>query len=170
MNKIILTSLSIIFACNSIFGQTTEEKYAKDVKSIDAIINAYYDVVSGSSSDPWEFERDKFIHSESAVITRLDENGKAESHTLEAEYIPIGLSPKEDFYEKELKRTVSKYGNIAQVWSAFEIRTDPSTESNIRGLNSIQLHYENGRWWIDSWTSEMESEKSSVVTEFMKNE
>ena len=170
MNKIILTSLSIIFACNSIFGQTNEEKYAKDVQSIDAIINAYYDVVSGSSSDPWEFERDKFIHSETAVITRLNENGKAESHTLEAEYIPIGLSPKEDFYEKELKRKVSKYGNIAQVWSAFEIRTDPNTESNIRGLNSIQLHYENGRWYIDSWTCEMESDKNKIVTDFLNGE
>jgi hypothetical protein len=170
MNKIILTSISIIFACNSIFGQINEEKYAEDVKSIDAIINAYYDVVSGSSSDPWEFERDKFIHSERAVITRLDENGKAESHTLEAEYIPIGLSPKEDFYENELKRIVSKFGNIAQVWSAFEIRTEPETKSNIRGLNSVQLHFEDGRWFIDSWTCEMESEKSSVVTEFMRYE
>ncbi|MEP2770837.1 MAG: nuclear transport factor 2 family protein [Fulvivirga sp.] len=170
MKKLILTSLSIIFAFSSTSGQTTEEKYAKDVKSIDAIINAYYDVVSGSSSDPWEFERDKYIHSENAVITRLDENGKAESHALEAEYIPIALSPKEDFYEKELKRKVSKHGNIAQVWSAFEIRTDPVIESNIRGLNSIQLHYENGRWWIDSWTCEMQSEKNSLVTEFMTND
>ena len=147
-----------------------QEKYAKDVKSIAAIINAYYDVVSGSSNEPWEFERDKYIHSENAVITRLDENGIAESHTLEAEYIPIGLSPKEDFYEKELKRKVSKYGNIAQVWSAFEIRTDPNTESNIRGLNSVQLHYENGRWWIDSWTCEMESKKNNLVTEFLNKE
>lgn len=170
MNKISLTSICIILAFSSIFGQSNKEKYAKDVKSVDAIINAYYDVVSGSSSEPWEFERDKYIHSEDAVITRLDENGKAESHTLEAEYIPIGLSPKEDFYEKELKRKVSKYGNIAQVWSAFEIRTDPKTESNIRGLNSIQLHYENGRWWIDGWTCEMESEKSAVVTEFLTTE
>jgi hypothetical protein len=170
MNKIILTSISIIFSFNSIFGQTNEEKYAEDVQSVDAIINAYYDVVSGSSSEPWEFERDKYIHSNNAVITRLDGNGKAESHTLEAEYIPIGLSPKEDFYENELKRKVSKYGNIAQIWSAFEIRTDPKTESNIRGLNSIQLHYENGRWWIDSWTCEMESKKSSVVSVFMTNE
>ena len=170
MSKLILTALSIIFACNSIFGQTGQEKYAKDVKSIAAIINAYYDVVSGLSSEPWEFERDKYIHSENAVITRLDENGNAESHTLEAEYIPIGLSPKGDFFEKELKRKVSKYGNIAQVWSAFEIRTDPNTESDIRGLNSVQLHYENGRWWIDSWTCEMESEKSAVVTDFMENE
>ncbi|WP_437370601.1 hypothetical protein [Maribacter litoralis] len=170
MSKLILTALSIIFACNSIFGQTGQDKYAKDVKSIAAIINAYYDVVSGLSSEPWEFERDKYIHSENAVITRLDENGNAESHTLEAEYIPIGLLPKGDFFEKELKRKVSKYGNIAQVWSAFEIRTDPNTGSDIRGLNSVQLHYENGRWWIDSWTCEMESEKSAVVTDFMENE
>jgi hypothetical protein len=167
MNKILLTSISIIFACNSIFGQTNDDKYAKDVKSVDAIINAYYDVVSGSSNEPWEFERDRYIHSKNAFITRIDENGKAETHSLEAEYIPIGLSPKEDFYEKELKRIVSKFGNIAQVWSAFEIRTDLKTESNIRGLNSVQLHYENGRWFIDSWTCEMESEKNNLVTEFL---
>ncbi|WP_164005335.1 hypothetical protein [Psychroflexus aurantiacus] len=153
------------FSCNSVFGQITQE-YAEDVNSVDAVINAYYDVVSGSSSEPWEFERDKFIHSKIALITRLDENGRAESHRLEAEYIPMGLY----FYEKELKRIVIKYGNIAQVWSAFEIRTDPNTESPIRGVNSIQLHHENGRWWIDSWTCEMESEKSPVVTEFLSNE
>lgn len=152
-----------------VFAQKAEEKYAKDVQSIDAIINAYYEVVSGSSEDPWQFERDKFIHSKNAVITRIGENGQAESHALEAEYIPLALSPKEDFYEKELKRKVSHFGNMAQVWSAFEIRTEPETKSNIRGLNSIQLHYENGRWWIDSWTCEMENESSAVLTEFMED-
>ncbi len=166
-NILFATTLMI---CSSVFGQNTDEKYAEDVKSIDAIINAYYDVVSGSSQDPWDFERDKYIHSKNAFITRLDENGNAESHSLEAEYVPIGLSPKEDFYEKELKRKVSQFGNIAQGWSAFEIRIDPKTESNIRGLNSIQLHYEKGRWWIDSWTCEMESEKNSLVTDFLTNE
>jgi hypothetical protein len=159
-----------LMICSSVFGQTTDLKYAEDVKSIDAIINTYYEVVSGSGNDPWQFERDKYIHSKNAVITRLDKNGKAESHKLEAEYIPIGLLPKEDFYEKELKRMTNQFGNIAQVWSAFEIRTDPNIESNIRGLNSIQLHYENGRWWIDSWTCEMESDKNLLVTDFLKNE
>jgi len=158
----------LILLSASIFGQTTDEKYAADVKSIDAIIDAYYDVVSGSSNDPWEFERDKYIHSKSAVITRLDENGVAQSHSLEAEYVPVGLSPKEDFYEKELKREVSQFGNIAQVWSAFEIRTDPKVSSNVRGLNSIQLHYENNRWSIDSWTCEMESDNNSLVADFLK--
>jgi hypothetical protein len=169
MKKPILFTLTFL-ACFSIFGQSLGEKYGKDVKSLDAIIAAYYDVISGSSNDPWQFERDKYIHAENAVITRLDENGKAESHSLEAEYVPLALSPKSDFYEKELKRKVSQYGNLAQVWSAFEIRTDPNIVSDIRGLNSIQLHFENGRWWIDSWTCEMESDKSPVVADFLKKE
>ncbi len=166
-NILIITALMV---STIVFGQTKEDKYAKDVKSIDAIITAYYDIVSGSSKEPWEFERDNYIHSENAFITRLDENGNAKTHTLEAEYIPMGFLPKENFYEKELKRTVSNYGNIAQVWSAFEIRTDPNVKSQIRGLNSIQLHFENGRWWVDSWTCEMESEKNTLVADFLNNE
>lgn len=169
MKAIVLTSVGLILSLNSICAQTAAEKYANDVNSIDAIINAYYDVVSGAADEPWEFERDAFIHSKNAVITRLDGLGQAESHGLEAEYIPIGLSPKEDFYEKELKRVATHYGNIAQVWSAFEIRPEPDTESNVRGLNSIQLHFENGRWFIDSWTREMESEKNNLVTRFLND-
>jgi hypothetical protein len=152
---------------SSLYAQITDEKYADDVKSISAIMDAYYDVISGSSQDPWQFERDKYIHSENAVITRLDENGDAQSHSLEAEYIPMALSPKEDFYEIELKREVSHFGNMAQVWSAFEIRTDPNIASEIRGLNSIQLYFANGRWWISSWTTEMESDTNSLVADFM---
>ena len=59
---------------------------------------------------------------------------------------------------------------MAQVWSAFEIRTSPEKPSNVRGLNSIQLHFENGRWYIDSWTCEMETATSAVVTEFLADD
>jgi len=168
--KMLLFSLIGLLMSSSIFSQNIDEKYANDVKSIDAIIDAYYDVISGSSNDPWQFERDKYIHSNKAVIVRLDENGKADSHPLEAEYIPVGLAPKESFYEKELKRKVSQFGNIAQVWSAYEIRTNPEIASNMRGLNSIQLHFEKGRWWIDSWTTEMESDRNALVKDFLRKE
>src|SRR6056297_729438 len=168
-SKLVVASVIGLFLCSVINSQTLDEHYGKDVQSIATIIDAYYDVVSGSSKDPWQFERDKYIHSPNAVITRLDENGVAESHTLEAEYIPLALSPKTDFHEKELKRSVSQFGNIAQVWSAFEIRTDPEIATNIRGLNSIQLHYENSRWFIDSWTCEMEQHKNPLVSNFIGN-
>ncbi|MCO5725763.1 hypothetical protein [Robiginitalea marina] len=169
MKKAILFGIALLLG-TSLFGQPAGEKYAQDVQSVAAIIDAYYAVVSGSRNDPWQFERDRFLHSKNAVITRLDAHGYAESHALEAEYIPLALAPKGDFYEIELKRSVSRFGNMAQVWSAFEIRTDPDLETNTRGLNSIQLHYEKGRWWIDSWTCEMASENNPVVTDFLKAE
>lgn len=169
MKSILFTLISLLFS-TSVLSQTLEEQFGKDVKSIDAIIDAYYEVISGSSNDPWQFERDKYLHSENAGIIRLDDNGKAEVHSLEAEYIPMGLNPREDFYEHELKRSVSKYGDMAQVWSAFEIRTAAETPSNIKGLNSIQLHYENGRWYIDSWTAQMGSEQNTLVQEFLNEQ
>jgi hypothetical protein len=115
------------------------------------------------------FERDKFLHSAIAVIIRLYNPGNAEFNSLETEYIPMGLNPREDFYEIELKREVCHFGNIAQVWSAFEIRTDPEIPTAIRGINSIQLHYEKGRWYIDSWTLQMESAVNLLVREFLND-
>lgn len=99
-HKILLLTILI---STSVFGQKNEHKYIDDVQSIDTIITAYYDVVSGSSDEPWEFERDQYIHSKNAFITRIDEEGVAETHSLEAEYIPLGLNPKEDFLKKNLK-------------------------------------------------------------------
>jgi len=168
MKKTVLGFIGL-FLCSAVIGQTLDDKYGKDVKSIDAIIDAYYDVISGSSEDPWQFERDKFLHSENAVIIRLDDQGNAEFNSLEAEYIPMGLNPREDLYEIELKREVRHFGNIAQVWSAFEIRTDREVPTITRGLNSIQLHFENGRWYIDSWTAQMESADNPLVKEFLND-
>lgn len=168
--KLVVFSLMVLSICSSAYSQTNDEKYGKDVKSIDAIITAYYAVISGASTDPWQYERDSFLHSETAVIIRLDNNGNSDSHTLDAEYLPLLLMPKEDFYEVEIKRTVSHFGNMAQVWSAYEVRTNPEATSNTRGLNSIQLHFENGRWFIDSWTTQMETETNTLVSDFLKME
>jgi hypothetical protein len=33
-----------------------------------------------------------------------------------------------------------------------------------------QNHFENGRWWIDRRTCEMESDKNTLVTDFLNKE
>ncbi len=151
----------------TVFAQSPEEKYSKDVESIDAIINAWYDAFSGGAEDPWQYERDKFLHSENALITFVDERGNASNNSLESLYIPLLLQPRKAAYEIELKRKVSKYGHLALVWTAFEVRTNPEEPSEVRGLNSVQLHFENGRWFIDSWMVQMDSKDHPVVQEFL---
>ena len=156
--------------CSSVLGQTTHEKYANDAKTIDKIIDAYYEIASGSSLDPWAFERDTYIHSKNAAITFLYGKGKAELITLEAFQTELKGSEKKDLYEKELKRKVIQYGNVAQVWSAYEIRNKPEVATNYRGLVSLQLHFEEGRWFIDYWTNEMENDTNALVTDFLREE
>ncbi|EPR74163.1 hypothetical protein ADIWIN_0740 [Winogradskyella psychrotolerans RS-3] len=168
--KLLALSVFGLLMCSPLCSQTLDKKYGTDVKSITSIIDAYYDVISGSSTDPWQFERDNYLHSGTAVIVRLDDDGKSDTHTLEAEYIPLLLIPKENFYEKEIKRNISQFGNMAQVWSAYEVRSNPEIDSNLRGLNSIQLHFENSRWYIDSWTTQMQTETNTIVTDFLKTE
>ncbi len=156
--KTSLIILSLLYIVSVVSGQNENDKYAKDVKSIDSIIKAYYDVFSGSKDDPWQFERDKYLHAPDAMITRIDEDGIATSHSLEAEYVTVLSVPREDFYEIELHRIVNTYGNLAQIWSTFEIRTNPKVPSSLRGVNSIELYFSEGRWWIASWMTQMENE------------
>lgn len=150
------------------FAQNQTHQYADDVQSIDAIISAYYDVISGSSTDPWQYDRDAFLHATDAIITRVLEDGSTDTHTLAEEYIPYLIAPKQDFYEVEVGREVFQYGQMAQVWSAFELRTDPNTSSEIRGVNSIQLHFDQGRWWITSWLTQNESEEHPIPDHLLK--
>lgn len=161
MKNNVLTLLTMLLLMNT-YSQSLDEKYGKDVKSIDAIINAYYDVISGAATDPWQFERDKYLHSDDAVIIHVDENGKIVKNSLEAEYIPFLLADKESFYEVEVKRIVNKYGNMAQVWSTYEIRNEPEIASDIRGQNSIQLYFSEERWWISGWTTQLESKNHPI--------
>ncbi len=165
MKRYIL-SLLILATCTTAYGQANDDKYAKDVVSIDAIIDAYYDVVSGPASAPWEFERDKYIHSPNALIVKIDPSGEVDAHSLEGEYVPILLQPRGDFYEVELSRITQQYESMAQVWSTYEIRSDPDVPSGVRGISSIMLYYSDGRWWIASWVAQSET-KNPIPSKYL---
>ena len=158
MKKVVFL-LSFLLWGTSINAQETNDQYAKDVSSVDAIISAYYDVFSGASTDPWQFKRDKFLHSKNAIITSFTKNGTAIQQSLEAVYVPLLSNPREDFFEVELHRITEQYGNMAHVWSTFEVRSKPNEPSKVRGLNSVSLYYSEGRWYIGNWTTQNETDK-----------
>ncbi|WP_194768731.1 hypothetical protein [Tamlana sp. I1] len=58
---------------------------------------------------------------------------------------------------KEVHRKTNVFGNIAQVFSTFEAYHKKSDNKPfLRGINSIQLLYDEERWWIINvfWTQE----------------
>src|SRR5438309_9031904 len=130
-----------------------------DVASIDAIITAAYDVISGpvGRKRDWNRLRSLFIPGARLIPTaqnagEINVDGKIAPQLLDIEgYIArVGdYLEKSGFFEREIARRTEQFGHIAHVWSTYESRhrtDDP--EPFMRGINSIQLFYDGNRWWI----------------------
>ena len=65
------------------------------------------------------------------------------------------VSPYESaFFEVEVDRQVKRFGNVAHVWSEFEMKTAPDGAAYGGGFNSISLLFMLDRWWISSWATQ----------------
>ena len=127
---------------------------ANDTQSVDAIIDAYYEVISGPAGFVYDAHRDAHIHTKDAVITKFFLDGTLQQHDFKTEQASI-ISPYETaFFEFEVNRRGEQFGNIAHVWSEFEMKNSPLAEPHGAGFNSISLLFMKGRWWISSWSTQ----------------
>ena len=131
-----------------------QEADPADVESIDAIINAYYDVVSGPAGEIPDYERDKSLHHPDAwiAIANVDDNGSPFVTRMTLEDFYGDHAPRaEPFYEWEVERAVQRHGNMVHVWSRYASAREPDGKPYTGGVNSITLWYDGGRWWVMGW-------------------
>ncbi|MDX1577193.1 MAG: hypothetical protein R3266_01865 [Gemmatimonadota bacterium] len=142
-------------------AETWPEADPEDVASMDAIVAALYDVISGPAGEPRDWERFKSLHIPEA---RLIPSGRGPSGigfvVLSPEEYSLRASSafeQSGFYEVEIARTTERFGHIAHLFSTYESRRSPDdAEPFQRGINSIQLLHDGDRWWILNifWTAE----------------
>jgi hypothetical protein len=128
----------------------------RDVESIDAIIAAAYDVISGPGDVKRDWNRERSLFYPGArVIPTASVPGRndvdLEPQMLDVEGYISRAEPllQRGFYEKEIARRTEQFGRIAHVWSTYESRHDPSDpDPFMRGINSFQLFNDGKRWWI----------------------
>jgi hypothetical protein len=140
-----------------------------DVASIDAIITAAYDGISGPAGEKrdWERERSLFYPGARLIPTaKPGANNQLAPEMLDVDGFIARVEPyfaKNGFFEKEIARRTEQFGQIAHVWSTYESRynaNDP--EPFMRGINSIQLFYDGARWWIVSIYWQQESPEHPI--------
>ena len=135
----------------SAFSQTGD---VRDVSSIDGILDAYYEVVSGPAGERVDVARDQFLHHPDAwvAIAGKDaaDNPFVNVMTL-ADYHGDNAPRTENFYERETDRVVSRSGNMAHVWSSYESSLTPGGEPFTTGVNTITLLFDDERWWVMGW-------------------
>ncbi|MEI7037628.1 hypothetical protein [Fulvimonas yonginensis] len=125
-----------------------------DVASMDAILGALYDVISGPKGQKrdWDRLRSLFVPGARLIPVHAGKDGIVQARVLSVEdYIRLGapLLEKEGFFEREVHRTVDRYGHIAQVFSTYESRHAANDAKPFqRGINSIQLLFDGHRWWV----------------------
>ena len=131
-----------------------------DVATIDGMIKAYYEVVTGPAGQPRDWARDRTLYIKDLrfVQVDVDNDGKlAPRITDHQQYVDSanGLT-KSGFFEKEINRVSERFGPIAHVWSTYESRRTETGPIIMRGINSIELFWDGKRWWIANaiWTDE----------------
>jgi hypothetical protein len=123
-----------------------------DVATIDGILKAFYEVVSGAPGAPRQWSRDRslYIPGVRFVSNGVGKDGKPRSKVMSHQEFVDGSDAMlaEGFDEREIHRVTERFGNIAHVMSTYESRKTKDGPVTERGINSIELVWDGSRWWI----------------------
>jgi len=132
---------------------TTYKIDAKDVSSIDGIIKATYDVISGGVGEKrnWDRFHSLFYKDAKLIPSGTNRQGVTGARTFTPEEYAKNSGRflvDQGFREREIARRTEIYGNIAHVFSTYEGFKGSETKPFLRGINSFQLLNDGKRWWV----------------------
>jgi hypothetical protein len=132
----------------------------EDVKSLDAIMHAAYDSISGPAG-PRDWNRFRSLFLPQARFTQIGEGADGAKVVISwnvDEFVRDAgfIFAKDPFYENALVNKPESYGGMTQVLSSYESKRTPDGKPFDRGVNSFQVLNDGKRWWIVSifWDSE----------------
>ncbi len=145
---------------------------AEDVSTLDGMVQAYYEVISGPAGQPRQWGRDRTLYIEALrfVAVDVDAHGAPRPRILDHQsYVDASDAAfvRRGFFEKEIHRVEQRFGPIAHVWSTYESREKENGPAIARGINSIELFWDGRRWWIANATWTDETPKNRIPTEFL---
>jgi hypothetical protein len=156
-----------------------------DVESIDAIVTAVYDGISGPAGKKRNWGRERSLYYPGARLIPTAKPAGGENvdpstalrtslapQILDIEGFIARVEPffkETGFYEKEIARRTEQFGQIAHVWSVYESRhNEDDPEPFMRGINSIQLFNDGKRWWIVNIYWQQESAEAPIPEKYLK--
>jgi ribosomal-protein-serine acetyltransferase len=147
-----------------------------DVETIDGIVRAMYESMIFSPPNLPDFERLRTLCYVGARFIPPTPPDGSRSFYYTEEFIARSLCHIEEsglrskgFHESEIGRTTKVFGNIAHILSIFESRySKDDLVPFARGVNSIQLLREHGRWWAVSVAWDIERPENPIPSEFLR--
>ncbi len=146
-----------------------------DVATVDGIMSALYEVVSGPANKvrDWDRLRSLFTPDGKMGAVGAKPNGEFGHRAMTVEdYIVRVTKPFSEagFFESEIARTSDSFGQITHVFSTYEARKAPTdAKPFMRGINSLQMYNDGTRWWIISLLWRAEDDKLKLPEKYLKS-
>jgi hypothetical protein len=139
----------------------TQTPQPQDVSSLDGIMKAFYEVISGPAGAPRDWGRDRTLYLPDIrfVETSADRSGKTTAHVMtHQEFVDAADAGmvKNGFFESEIHRVTKTFGNVTHILSSYEMRAKADGPVFGRGVNSLQIYWDGKRYWVASvmWDDE----------------
>ena len=139
----------------------------EDVASIEAIVKASYETISGGVGVPRQWGRDESLFDPNVRFVAVERDPKSGAIvamiTTHQEFVDEAdeSTVKEGFTERELGHKIERYGNVATVLSSYEGKNASTGKVVTRGVNIFQLYFDGKRWWILSMVWDQENPRES---------
>lgn len=171
---LLVTGLLLVVSPLQAQNQSPQEA---DVASPEAIVAAAYESISRAPGEPFPWERFRSLYlPEALFLPNIEQtDGVAQVFTsdpftayVESLNPQIGSSDDKGFVEKAIHNEIVGYGDIAHVFSSYQKHDWEETEDWGRGINSFQLVYRDGRWWIVSVAWDEENGAGPIPEQYLK--
>ena len=166
----LLTTALLLLGSTSSLAQSAS---TAETQSIDAILTATYDAISGAAGEKRDWDRFRSLFDEGATLSFISQGQDGNPNRTvitPASYIErSGTSLKANgFFEIEIHRQSERFGNIAHVFSTYESRREKSDpQAFARGINSFQLMFDGSRWYVVSIYWQAESSQSLIPAAYL---
>lgn len=154
--------------------KTNNEKYLKNVQTVESTIETLYSVISGEEGETRDWELFEYLFHENGRLINYQPNKDGIWETRfrsPEEYVKTSGKYFEGkgFYEKQIAIEIDSFGKIAVVRSIYESYNSKFDEKPfMRGYNSFQMLYHEDRWWIVTNYWLRETEPWSIPEEYLK--
>ena len=171
MQSTLLPALLLACLATATAAQEPDAAYPRpaDVETIDGIVAAFFDVVSGPAGSTPDRARDESLHYPGARIVMSGGGGQSRLQAMDvAGYHERygGVRPSA-FYEREIHRETLRFGSIATVWSTYAASATPDGTPMFRGISNLHLVHDGTRWWIAGWTDQRETPDHPLPARFL---
>jgi len=147
------------------------EARAEDVGTIEGIVTASYETISGGVGVPRQWGRDRTLFDPDSRSVAVGVNAKTgaikTTSMTEQDFADQSDASlvKDGFTERELKHVINRFGNVATVLSSYE--GSASGKVIERGVNIFQLYFDGKRWWILSMVWDEERPNNPIPKELL---